>query len=219
MRFDIGWSQLHAIGNGKGEVKTMKDLITEIVLALVDQPDQVSVTQNESGHTVMLEIRVANSDLGKVIGKKGRNAYAIRTILSAVGGKTRKRYVLEIVEWAFFEFQPLPNLQSYLLISKPVQKVTYLSVNGGLILVGNTVVCPVMNTSSNTDKKMMFWMEMPRFQIVPSFISSSWKTLQGLWRVHIRLFGAGFVILPSRITDVTFLLVPLENNPRLQQPR
>ena len=76
----------------------MKDLITEIVKALVDQQDQVSVTQNESGHTVMLEIRVANSDLGKVIGKKGRNAQAIRTILNAAAGKNRKRYVLEIVE-------------------------------------------------------------------------------------------------------------------------
>ena len=76
----------------------MKDLTTEIVLALVDQPDQVSVTQNESGHTVMLEIKVANSDIGKVIGKKGRNAEAIRIILRAVAGKTRKRYVLEIIE-------------------------------------------------------------------------------------------------------------------------
>jgi len=80
-------------GNG-----TMKDLITEIVKALVDQRDQVSVTETESGHTVMLEIKVANSDIGKVIGKKGRNADAIRTILSAVAGKTRKRYVLEIFD-------------------------------------------------------------------------------------------------------------------------
>ena len=76
----------------------MKDLITEIVKALVDQPDQVSVTVTESGQTVMLEIRVADSDLGKVIGKKGRNADAIRTILGAAAGKTRKRYILEIIE-------------------------------------------------------------------------------------------------------------------------
>ena len=76
----------------------MKDLITEIVKSLVDQQDQVSVTQTESGNTVMLEIRVAKSDIGKVIGKRGRNADAIRTILSAAAGKTRKRYVLEIFE-------------------------------------------------------------------------------------------------------------------------
>ena len=76
----------------------MKDLITEIVWALVDKVDQVSVKEIESGNTVMLEIRVADSDLGKVIGKRGRNADAIRTILSAVAGKTRKRYVLEIIE-------------------------------------------------------------------------------------------------------------------------
>ena len=76
----------------------MKDLITEIVKALVDQPDQVSVSEIEGGQAVVLELRVAKSDIGKVIGKRGRNADAIRTILSAVAGKTRKRYVLEIVE-------------------------------------------------------------------------------------------------------------------------
>ncbi len=76
----------------------MKDLITEIVQALVDQPDQVSVTEIEGGHTIVLELRVAKSDMGKVIGKKGRNAVALRTILSAVAGKTGKRYILEIVE-------------------------------------------------------------------------------------------------------------------------
>ena len=76
----------------------MKDLITEIVKALVDQPDQVSITEIEGEHTIVLELRVAKSDMGKVIGKQGRNAQAIRTILSAASGKTRKRYMLEIVE-------------------------------------------------------------------------------------------------------------------------
>ena len=85
----------------------MKDLITEIVKSLVDQQDQVSVTQTESGNTVMLEIRVAKSDIGKVIGKRGRNADAIRTILSAATGKTRKRYVLEIFEWASLDWSPV----------------------------------------------------------------------------------------------------------------
>ena len=76
----------------------MKDLISYIVKALVDQPDQVTVTEIEGGQTVVLELSVAKSDMGKVIGKKGRNAQAIRTILSAASGKVRKKYVLEIVE-------------------------------------------------------------------------------------------------------------------------
>ena len=76
----------------------MKDLITEIVKALVDQPDQVFVTEIEGGHTVVLELKVAKSDMGMVIGKQGRNAQAVRTILSAAAGKARKRYILEIVE-------------------------------------------------------------------------------------------------------------------------
>jgi predicted RNA-binding protein YlqC (UPF0109 family) len=76
----------------------MKDLIADIVKALVDLPEQVSVTEIEGGHTVILEISVAKSDMGKVIGKQGRNAQAIRTILSAAAGKAKKRYVLEIVE-------------------------------------------------------------------------------------------------------------------------
>ena len=76
----------------------MKDLISDIVKALVDQPDQVSVNEVEGGHTVVLELSVAKSDMGKVIGKRGRNALALRTILGAASGKVRKRYVLEIVE-------------------------------------------------------------------------------------------------------------------------
>jgi hypothetical protein len=76
----------------------MKDLISDIVKALVDQPDQVSVNEVEGGHTVVLELSVAKSDMGKVIGKRGRNALALRTLLSAASGKVRKRYILEIVE-------------------------------------------------------------------------------------------------------------------------
>ena len=56
------------------------------------------VSEIESGHTVVLELSVAKSDMGKVIGKRGRHADAIRTILSAAAGKARKRYILEIVE-------------------------------------------------------------------------------------------------------------------------
>jgi len=76
----------------------MKDLITEIVQALVDQPEEVSVNEIGSGHTTVLEVRVEKTDIGKVIGKQGRTAQAIRTILSAASGKSRKRYIFEIVE-------------------------------------------------------------------------------------------------------------------------
>ena len=76
----------------------MKDLITEIVQAIVDQPEEVSVTEIAAEHTSVLELRVAKSDMGKVIGKQGRMAQAIRAIISAASGKVRKRYVLQIVE-------------------------------------------------------------------------------------------------------------------------
>lgn len=76
----------------------MKDLITEIVRALVDQPDEVSLNEIGGDHTTVLEVRVAKTDMGKVIGKHGRTAQAIRTILNATAGKAHKRYILEIVE-------------------------------------------------------------------------------------------------------------------------
>jgi predicted RNA-binding protein YlqC (UPF0109 family) len=68
------------------------------VKALVDQPEQVTVTEIEGGNTIILELSVAKSDMGMVIGKKGRNALALRTILNAAAGKSKKRYVLEIIE-------------------------------------------------------------------------------------------------------------------------
>ena len=76
----------------------MKDLITEIVQAIVDRPEEVSVTETAAEHISVLELRVAKSDLGKVIGKRGRMAQAIRTILSGASGKAGKRYILEIME-------------------------------------------------------------------------------------------------------------------------
>jgi hypothetical protein len=76
----------------------MKDLVSYIVKAMVDQPDEVSVNEIEGGHTVVLELRVAKSDMGQVIGRQGKHADAIRTIVSAAAGKLRKKYVLEIVE-------------------------------------------------------------------------------------------------------------------------
>ena len=76
----------------------MKDLITEIVQAVVDQPEKVSVNEIDGSLTTVLEVRVAKPDMGKVIGKHGRTAQAIRTILSAAAGKMRKNYLLEIVD-------------------------------------------------------------------------------------------------------------------------
>lgn len=76
----------------------MKDLIVAIVQAIVDRPEEVSVNEIGGDHTVVLELRVAKTDMGKVIGKQGRMAQAIRAILSAASGKARKRYILEIME-------------------------------------------------------------------------------------------------------------------------
>ena len=76
----------------------MKDLISYIAQALVDHPDQVSVTEVEGDQTSVLELKVAKEDIGKVIGKQGRTARAMRTILSAASAKIKKRTVLEIVE-------------------------------------------------------------------------------------------------------------------------
>ena len=76
----------------------MKDLIVAIVQAIVDRPEEVSVNEIGGEHTSVLELRVAKSDMGKVIGRQGRMAQAIRAILSAASGKARKRYILEIME-------------------------------------------------------------------------------------------------------------------------
>ena len=75
-----------------------KDLILIIAQALVDYPEQVSVNKIESNNTVIIELTVAKSDIGKVLGKEGRTANAIRSILNAMAGKTRKRLMLEIVD-------------------------------------------------------------------------------------------------------------------------
>jgi predicted RNA-binding protein YlqC (UPF0109 family) len=76
----------------------MKNLLIQIARSLVDDPEQVQVNEILSAQTVVLELRVAKSDMGKIIGKQGRTANAIRSILSAASGKTRKKCVLEIVE-------------------------------------------------------------------------------------------------------------------------
>lgn len=76
----------------------MKDLIKYIAQALVDYPEQVEVSEVQGEQTSVIELRVAKEDIGKVIGKQGRTARSIRTILSAASAKLKKRSVLEILE-------------------------------------------------------------------------------------------------------------------------
>jgi len=76
----------------------MKDLLEFVVKALVDDPSEVSIKENETDKSIIFELRVAKEDIGKVIGKKGRTASAIRTILTAVSTKRGKRAELEILE-------------------------------------------------------------------------------------------------------------------------
>lgn len=76
----------------------MQQLIETIAKALVDKPEAVEVTEVEGEQTTVIELRVAKEDLGKIIGKQGRMARALRTILSAASTKIRKRSVLEILE-------------------------------------------------------------------------------------------------------------------------
>lgn len=78
--------------------ETIKKLIETIAKALVDNPDAVEVTEVEGEQTTVLELKVAKEDLGKVIGKEGRTARSLRTILGAVSTKLRRRSVLEIIE-------------------------------------------------------------------------------------------------------------------------
>jgi predicted RNA-binding protein YlqC (UPF0109 family) len=74
------------------------DLLKHIVQALVDHPEQVEIKEVKGEHVSVLELKVAKEDIGKVIGKKGRNVQAIRTILSNASGKEKKRITLEIIE-------------------------------------------------------------------------------------------------------------------------
>ena len=76
----------------------MKELIEYIAKSLVDNPEEVSVTEIEGEQTSVIELKVAKEDIGKVIGKQGRTAKAMRTILGAASMKLKKRSVLEIVE-------------------------------------------------------------------------------------------------------------------------
>ncbi len=76
----------------------MKELIKHIIQALVDHPEQVAISEVEGKQITVLEIKVAKEDLGKIIGKQGRNAKAIRTILNAASAKAKKHTIMEIIE-------------------------------------------------------------------------------------------------------------------------
>ncbi len=76
----------------------MKELIHYIATALVDHPDQIQIKETEQDDSIIIELTVAKEDLGKVIGKQGRTARAMRSLLSATAGKVNKRSRLEIIE-------------------------------------------------------------------------------------------------------------------------
>ncbi len=76
----------------------MKELIKYIAQAMVDHPEQVEISEVEGSRVSVLELKVDKADMGKIIGKRGRNAGAIRTILGAASAKVKKRTILEIIE-------------------------------------------------------------------------------------------------------------------------
>ena len=76
----------------------INELVTRIAQSLVDRPQDVRVNAIEGDHTTVLELCVAKEDIGKVIGKQGRTAHAMRTLIGAVSAKIKKRTVLEIIE-------------------------------------------------------------------------------------------------------------------------
>ena len=82
----------------KNENGAMKDLVKYIAESMVDSPEEVEVTEVKGQNAAVLELRVAKADIGKIIGKQGRNVKAIRDILNAASAKTKMRTTLEILE-------------------------------------------------------------------------------------------------------------------------
>lgn len=76
----------------------MRDLVEFVATSLVDDPDAVNIRMRERDAATVLELEVAQADLGKIIGRQGRTARAIRTVLAAAGAKTRRRYILDILD-------------------------------------------------------------------------------------------------------------------------
>jgi len=88
-------SRFRTIGT---EVTAVRELVEIMAKALVDNPDQLEVSEIAGSDTLVIELRPAKEDIGKIIGKKGRNVQAMRTILNAAAAKVRKRVILEIIE-------------------------------------------------------------------------------------------------------------------------
>ncbi|MDE2483712.1 MAG: KH domain-containing protein [candidate division NC10 bacterium] len=80
------------------QAKALKELVERMAMALVDSPDQVTVEAAEEDNAMILRLRVASSDVGRVIGKQGRTAKAMRTVLHAIAARSKRRAVLEILE-------------------------------------------------------------------------------------------------------------------------
>jgi hypothetical protein len=89
---------IFGIGDKAMEGMSIRQLVEEIAIALVDIPEQVEVREVQGEQVTVLELKVAQSDLGKVIGKQGRTARSIRTLLGAAGMKLNRRFTLEILE-------------------------------------------------------------------------------------------------------------------------
>jgi hypothetical protein len=98
MGIDAAWN-VEAGRDARRGGGTMKQLIEDIVKALVDRPDEVQIKEVIGDHAHVLELSVSKEDLGKVIGKGGAHASAIRTLMAAASGKEKKRYILEIIEY------------------------------------------------------------------------------------------------------------------------
>lgn len=87
-----------AENTGASEVPSLRELITYLARSLVEHPDQVKITEIEEPDALVFELRVAESDLGRVIGRQGRTAKALRTVLSASAAKMKRRVILDIIE-------------------------------------------------------------------------------------------------------------------------
>jgi predicted RNA-binding protein YlqC (UPF0109 family) len=94
MSDDLGRSP----GEGRASEPSLRELIDYLARGLVDRPEEVEVEEIEEADALVFELKVAEEDLGKVIGKQGRTAKALRTILSAASAKGRRRVILEILE-------------------------------------------------------------------------------------------------------------------------
>ncbi|MCG5051681.1 MAG: KH domain-containing protein [Myxococcales bacterium] len=86
------------MADGTGAVPSLRDLLSYLARSLVEHPDEVEITELEEPDALVFELRVAEADLGRVIGRQGRTAKALRTVLSAASAKMKRRVILDIIE-------------------------------------------------------------------------------------------------------------------------